>query len=372
MSVRLAVTEVRFVLSLKPTTLWLSKGSDDYHTGICIFIQVQCLTVYLCLLLLHLTGSFSVSTCSAIHQQEKHVSAQQQRQRGFSFLRGLARAFRPNRRGAFGAFPSDTQPGPHSRDTSADPEAARAAATQGIVALHMELLQLSRKARRRRRLLCKTNKNADAAAQFSSSTISSDSSTTSRTGSGCSSSLRTRPRRRRFSCSGFPRSRCTFNTKAQRQRSASVPAHTPAQSRWLSGDRSQGQLEDAEGARRQDATKHPVHTYSRRGLHTIRSAQDLAAAQNEDAGVPGPAVAPRGSAATSDLPRGARQCPGKAEGKVEKAAEAAAASLREQGRRRRELRAREADSVLKREKQRQEFQRSVLWWFASDILLPQL
>lgn len=106
---------------------------------------------------------------------------------------------------------------------------------------------------------------------------------------------------------------------------------------------------------RQPYARNPSCQRNGRGSLPTNNTEDTAGSQAEGGTAVGPAVG--ADAQTAD----------------QKAATAeSGAAARERGRMRRELRAKDAATVLQHEKERRELQESVLWWFANDILMPYI
>lgn len=307
-------------------------------------------------------------TCRPSHNREQ-PHRETRGQPGF-LLRGLAAAFRFRKDESIEQPPKTGHQQDHPQGAAAG-QGAAAASAEGIVALQMELLQLSREARRQRGRKRETDADADAAASLSSSTNSSDSSNTSGTprtrSSSNSSSLRLRPPRARLLSCGCPTSRYSCSAIEERQRSASAPTCTEGRLHVATFGKSEGLRTIRQWGGGETAVHDSFQMSRRRSLpsttaHEVVGAQDChtpmtrpACTAGASANAGGPVAACQSVVACKDR-------------EVMQTADAAAAKQR--GRRQRELRAEDAVAVLQREKERQEFQQSVLWWFASDILMP--
>ncbi|XP_026190044.1 uncharacterized protein LOC34623980 [Cyclospora cayetanensis] len=298
-------------------------------------------------------------------QQKRVQQHEQQRGAGYSFMQELAAALRFKVRDAHDGFADEKEPKIDPCGASVTQETA--ATASGIVALQMELLHLSRESRKHRR-----HKTAGAwteSAGSFSSTSSSSTSGTPRTGrssssSSCScSSSHTRPRvMRRISSCSIPNLRCRDSTEPPLRRTASAPMGAPRPApQWGSIDTRRVLLRRISD-RRLEAAKLPFPADGGEARTTRIAAQETWSNHDGTAGrPPGPADAPCASATALSGPAIAQR-------ELAETAEMA----RQRMKMRRELRAKDAAAVLEQERERQELQQNVLWWFASDILLPYL
>ncbi|OEH76511.1 hypothetical protein cyc_08194 [Cyclospora cayetanensis] len=155
---------------------------------------------------------------------------------------------------------------------------------------------------------------------------------------------------------------CRDSTEPPLRRTASAPMGAPRPApQWGSIDTRRVLLRRISD-RRLEAAKLPFPADGGEARTTRIAAQETWSNHDGTAGrPPGPADAPCASATALSGPAIAQR-------ELAETAEMA----RQRMKMRRELRAKDAAAVLEQERERQELQQNVLWWFASDILLPYL
>lgn len=317
---------------------------------------------------------------------------QRQRQQSFSFVRSLATSFRrrilnvvrtEGREKLVG--PAEEEAGNLKHETTAA-AAAVAAETPAIVALQMELLHLSREERRQRSRNLKTLKHRSLAATSSDSSTSDSSSTSVTPGtgsssscsngcasSGCNRSVKWQPwsARLRFLSYSSPSLRCRVSRGTRQLRRCtsapsfcviypSAPFTVDERERLHAGSRQTSPATRFLHAA--DGVVLSPHTARHRRARNHRNRGAAAVPLVKTGTVPSRHSFAR--AAVQDPPCVQYSGGGSTEGGT------ALASAAGRGRAHREKRALNAAAVLQQERERQDLQRSVLWWFAHDILMP--